>query len=276
VTAFLAKTSREDPNYPDGLRLYSKYTDALEAQKKEAHRLSVQLAEESRIAGSLVAGIEAHMLNIPAGSFQMGSGFRMFDLPVHTVAVGSFKLSAYDVVFDQYDLFARTTGRSLPDGNRTGRGSLPASGVQWEDAQAFISWLNQKSGRRYRLPSEAEWEYAARAGATSKYYWGEEFDEGRANNNHQSPTIVGSFPPNPWGLYDMSGDVWQWTQDCAHNNYVGAPTDGSSWTSGDCGNRVARGGAWNSIPTCLWASSRAGMFSACIQSVVGFRLAEDL
>nr|WP_281384431.1 formylglycine-generating enzyme family protein [Novosphingobium flavum] len=227
------------------------------------------------------------MTAIPAGTFVMGDttgkGFN-FEHPAHKVSVPAFRLARHDVTFAQYDVFARATGRALPE-QRPGldRGSYPVVNVNWVDAKAFVDWLNKVSGRTYRLPSEAEWEYAARAGSTTVYPWGDEFDPSKANSSVVAPgdkwgaaSPVGSFPPNAFGLYDMVGNVWQWVADCNHLDYEGAPTDGSAWTTGDCMWRNIRGGSWVQDPRGLRVSLRLweDLPRRRFQSM-GFRLAES-
>jgi formylglycine-generating enzyme required for sulfatase activity/dienelactone hydrolase len=242
-------------------------------------------ADTSAVA-AMSAAIAADMTSIPAGSFQMGDlqgGGFTFERPVHQVTVPTFKLAKHDVTFDQYDLFARLTGRALPE-QRPGvpRGPSPAVNVSWADAQAFIAWLNQNSGHRYRLPSEAEWEYAARAGSRTVYPWGDKFDPNRANaagkqgaDEWDAAAPVGSFPPNAFGLYDMVGNVWQWVQDCQHLSYQGAPSDGSAWMSGgNCGWHLTRGGSWVQDPTGMRVSLRIWDDTGRKYQTLGFRLAE--
>jgi formylglycine-generating enzyme required for sulfatase activity len=225
---------------------------------------------------SVVAEIESHMVAIRAGTFRMGSESNASDeQPVHSVNLGAFRLSTYDVTFDQYDAFAVATGRSLGLAGPGGRGNRPVVNVNWDEAQAFIAWLNQ-FGKKFRLPSEAEWEYAARAGTKTSFFWGDQFKVGRLNNSHESTTPVGSFPPNGWGLYDMNGNVWQWTQDCYHANYVGAPTDGSAWQSSAGCSRVIRGGSWRNNAPLFRVSKRNSNGPASRADNVGFRLAQDL
>src|SRR5262249_40880696 len=125
--------------------------------------------------------------------------------------------------------------------------------------------LSKMTGKPYRLLTEAEWEYAARAGSTTAYYWGDEIGKQNANCNgcgsewdNRRTSAVGSFRPNAFGLFDMAGNVWQWVQDCYHVNYDGAPADGSAWTSGDCSYRVVRGGSWIDLPQSLRAAPRVG------------------
>jgi formylglycine-generating enzyme required for sulfatase activity len=225
---------------------------------------------------SVVAEIEAHMVAIRAGTFRMGSEANASDeQPPHSVNIGAFRLSTYDVTFDQYDAFTVATGRSLALAGPGARGNKPVVNVNWDEAQAFIAWLNQ-SGKKFRLPSESEWEYAARAGTKTSYFWGNKFDAGHLNNSHESTTPVGSFPPNGWGLYDMNGNVWQWTQDCYHASYIGAPTDGSVWQSTAGCPRVIRGGSWRNNPRLFRVSKRNSNGPTTRADNIGFRLAQDL
>ena len=193
------------------------------------------------------------MVVIPAGSFRMGclSGDCYRNEPVHSVSIESFELSKYEVTFEEYDAFTDATGRERANDRGWGRGRRPVINVSWDDAVAYTQWLSSQTGERYRLPSEAEWEYAARAGSTTKYSWGNDIGRNRANCDgcgsrwdDRQTAPVGSFSANRWGLHDMHGNVWEWVQDCWNGNYRGAPTDGSAWESGDCSERVLRGGSW--------------------------------
>ncbi len=175
------------------------------------------------------------MVGIPAGSFRMGDlqggGFDN-EQPVHRVSVARFAMGKYEVTFAEYDKFAEATGRAKPNDQGWGRGNRPVINVSWDDATAYAAWLTQQTGRQYRLPSEAEWEYAARAGTTTKYWWGNQWVSGKASCDYQKyhkTTPVGSFDPNPFGLYDTVGNVWEWCADPWHKNYKNAPTDGSVW-----------------------------------------------
>ena len=207
------------------------------------------------------------MVEIPGGSFRMGcvSGQDCYDdeHPVHTVRVERFELSKYEVTFEEYDRFTAATGRDRAGDRGWGRGRRPVINVSWDDAVAYARWLSEQTGERYRLPSEAEWEYAARAGSVTKYSWGNEIGRNRANCNEcgrrwddQQTAPVGSFAPNGWGLHDMHGNVAEWVQDCWNENYQGAPTDGSAWESGDCDWRVLRGGSSYVYPRFLRSANR--------------------
>ena len=233
---------------------------------------------------------EPEMVVIPGGSFRMGcvSGRDCTDdeYPVHEVRVESFELSKYEVTFEEYDRFTAATGRDrAADAKRGwGRGRRPVISVSWEDAVAYTKWLSGQTGERYRLPSEAEWEYAARAGSVTKYSWGNEIGRNRANCDgcgsrwdDEQTAPVGSFAPNGWGLHDMHGNVQEWVQDCRSYSYGGAPTDGSAWESGDCSRRVLRGGNWGFEPRNLRSALRGGMPTSIRSNVgIGFRVARTV
>ena len=196
------------------------------------------------------------MVVMPAGRFRMGcvSGQDCFnqEFPVHEVQVGPFALSKYEVLFEEYDRFVAATGRARPHDEGWGRVGRPVINVSWEDATAYAEWLSGETGEQYRLPSEAEWEYAARAGTTTAYSWGSDIGRNRANCGRcgsrwdgEQTAPAGSFAANAWGLHDMHGNVNEWVADCWHDSYARAPPDGSAWTRGaDCGRRVFRGGSW--------------------------------
>ena len=232
------------------------------------------------IAGTIV------MVDIPAGRFVMGTeperGFQN-GYPPHSVSIEAFRLAATELTFAQYDAFAAATGRELPPDEGWGRDSRPVVHVSWNDAQAFVGWLNQGTGRRFRLPTEAEWEYAARAGTASLYGWGDRVDHERVNNSVDSgldrfafTAPVGSFPANGFGLFDMLGNVWELVEDCWHASYEGAPSDGSARRDGDCPSRVARGGSWGSTSRGVQIAARGAAGEQFASMDLGFRLAEDL
>ena len=146
--------------------------------------------------------------------------------------------------------------------------------VSWDDTQQYVAWLSRMTGQPYRLLTEAEWEYAARAGTTTAYYWGDEIGKGNANCDgcgsqwdFKQTAPIGSFAPNAFGLYDMAGNVNQWVQDCYHDDYNGAPIDGSAWTSEDCSRRVVRGGSWYYSPLSLRSAIRNWLAVAFVHEV---------
>lgn len=175
-------------------------------------------------------------MEIPGGSFVMGDNDDELASPEHMVTVKPFLMGRYEVTFEQYNKFCASTGRLTPVNQGWGMGSRPVINVSWEDAVAFTEWLSEKSEKNFRLPTEAEWEFAARGGADTRYPWGDEIGRNNANcqgcgsqwdNRMTAP--VGSFSPNGYGLYDVIGNVYEWCFDKHHDNYGGAPSDGSAW-----------------------------------------------
>ena len=226
------------------------------------------------------------MVALPAGGFAMGSaglGGERDERPEHQVRVGGFLIGASEVTFADYDRFARATGRRLPGDFGWGRARRPVVDVSWGDAQAYAQWLSRQTGRHYRLPSEAEWEYAARGGTQSAYWWGVGPEVGRAQcfdcgttwDDGRSTVPVGSFEPNPYGLYDTAGNVLEWTADCYRPSYEGAPTDGTAWNQEPCPARVARGGAFNKPAKSMRSAARAQFAPDARVNMLGFRLARD-
>ncbi|QEP43329.1 formylglycine-generating enzyme family protein [Ectothiorhodospiraceae bacterium BW-2] len=236
--------------------------------KREQREERERLEREGHMSGEMV--------RVPGGCFQMGSNSGDSDeKPVHRVCVNSFKIGKYEITQSQW----QAVMGSNPSYFSSCGGNCPVERVSWDDIQLYIKKLNQKTGQRYRLPSEAEWEYAARGGTTTKYWWGDNIGRNNANCDgcgsqwdDKSTAPVGSFKPNAFGLYDMSGNVWEWVQDCWNGSYNGAPDNGSAWESGECGRRVLRGGSWYYRPDNLrsayryWDSSGARGFN------FGFRL----
>ena len=232
------------------------------------------------------------MVVIPAGSFRMGclndDGDCSNEFPVHDVDVPRFALSKYEVTFAQWDacVAAGGCGGYRPPDEGWGRGDRPVIWVSWDDARSYAAWLSSQTGEDYRLPSESEWEYAARAGTTTKYHWGDQIGVNQANcQSHycgdmfQHTAPVGSFPANAWGLHDMHGNIWEWVEDCWHGNYQGAPTDGSAWTSeGNCSvhRRVVRGGSWGLDPGDLRSAYRNWGPAGHRNITFGFRVARTL
>ena len=235
------------------------------------------------------------MFIIPAGSFRMGSDKYSDEQPIHEVTIAKpFALGKYAVTFDDYDRYAQAAGVEKPSDQGWGRGSRPVINVSWDDAQAYIKWLNEQpeirqslQGQKYRLPSEAEWEYAVRAGTTTAFSTGDQitteqanFDgnyshngSGKSGKYLQKTTPVGSYPANPWGLSDMSGNVWEWVQDCWNESYQGAPSNRKPWQVENCTRRVLRGGSWNNSPVSLRSTDRGRSTATNRDNYTGFRLA---
>jgi formylglycine-generating enzyme required for sulfatase activity len=237
------------------------------------------------------------MVVVPAGSFTMGGPANVeqpqyyganTEQPQHTVTFAKpFAVSKYQLTFADWDACVAAGGCDdyKPSDTDWGRGPQPVINVSWEDAQQYLAWLSEVTGKTYRLLSESEYEYAARAGTTMAYPWGDDIGKNNANCNGcgsqwdaKQTAPVGSFAPNRFGLYDMVGNVFEWTEDCIHDNYIGAPADGSVWTSGgDCGNHVIRGGSWLSDPVNLRSDNRVWLTSPDRRdSGLGFRVARTL
>ena len=228
------------------------------------------------------------MVVVPAGSFRMGLPEWLQDRdsdegPVHEVTIAeSFAVGVYEVTFDEWDACRRGGGCSHhPDDEGWGRGRRPVIDVSWEDAQEYVRWLSRETGKRYRLLSASVWEYVARAGTTTEFWWGNEIGRNRANcdgcgsrwDNVQTAP-VGSFSANGFGLHDVHGNVSEWVEDCSHD-LVGAPKDGSAWTSGgDCEYRLARGGSWASDPMYLPVYVRIEEYLEERTTRFGFRVAQ--
>lgn len=234
------------------------------------------------------------MVSIPAGSFMMGpkgeDGEEHELGPQHRVTLARpFAAGKYEVTFAQWDACVADGGCNgySPDDEGWGDDDRPVMNVSWHDAKSYVSWLSRKTGERYRLLSEAEWEYAARAGSTSPYWWGQEASNEYANYVNdaslvgrdiwESTSPIGTFPANKFGLYDVSGNVHEWVEDCGHDDYAGAPKDGSAWTSGgNCRMRIIRGGSWASAEDDLWSAHRDWDDAENRGAITGFRVARDI
>ena len=237
------------------------------------------------------------MVVIPAGTFMMGSpaseaGRDGDEGPQHLVTLRSFAIGVTEVTFAAWDACVRGGGCDgyLPDDFGWGRGSRPVIDVSWEDAQAYVRWLSERTGAEYRLPSESEWEYAARAGTTTPFHTGATispdqanydgggvYGSGRRGEYRGRTTPAGMFLPNAFGLYDAHGNVWEWVEDCWHETYAGASGDGSAWTrGGDCGSRVLRGGSWVTDPRLLRSADRSWLSTGLRVGYAGFRVSRTL
>lgn len=223
------------------------------------------------------------MVVIPGGVFSMGSPATDPDAyaeetPAHEVMVRSFAMARYLVTFDQFDAFCADTKREKPhdDGRRA---RYPVINVSWNDARDFVNWLAARTGKPYRLPTEAEWEYACRAGTTTPFYRGHQLSLKHANYDMAAgrTTSVGSYPANPWGLYDMHGNVWEHVEDTYHDGYTGAPNDGSAWIEGgDPQRRVVRGGSFSYSAKDNRSAVRCDHDVAIPDQQHGFRVARSL
>ncbi|EAR62468.1 SUMF1/EgtB/PvdO family nonheme iron enzyme [Neptuniibacter caesariensis] len=227
------------------------------------------------------------MVLLPSGQFRMGDQTGIGDdneKPVHVVTIRKpFAISRFEVTFAEYDHFANETNRALPNDNGWGRGNRPVVNVSWRDAVAYVTWLKNETGQPYRLPSEAEWEYAARAGNLTTYWWGDELKPNMANCagcgsewDGKQTAPVGSFPANSWGLHDMTGNVDEWVADCYLDTYDLVPIDGSAYKQKACKNRVMRGGSWFEIDRLIRPASRYRHPLDSKRNSWGFRVALDM
>jgi len=244
------------------------------------------------------------MVVVPAGSFMMGSHVdlpnRKFEKPLHEVTIAKpFAVGRFEVTFDEWDACLADGGCTYrPDefpsdrGDELvwGRGDRPVFQVSWYNVQSYLTWLRRKTGEPYRLLTEAEWEYMARAGTMTPYTTGETIADGQANfrgkgtdhinkkGKYERKTVsVGSYAPNAFGIYDVHGNVWEWTQDCWHENYQGAPADGSAWMEAEsCERYVLRGGAWGNRYRSMRTSIRTGYKPHRRSVSFGFRVAKSL
>jgi formylglycine-generating enzyme required for sulfatase activity len=231
--------------------------------------------------------IEPGMVAIPGGTFHQGDVEELGDSwrhPMRAVTMQPFSMGKYEVTFEEYDRFAIATGRDLPNDQKWGRGRRPVINVSWEEARDYADWLSRQTGQPYRLPTESEWEYAARSGKKQEA-WAGTSDESQLGeyavyieNSGNRTAEVGSKQPNAFAAHDLSGNVMEWVEDCLHGNYQGAPNDGSPWLEahgGDCSLRVIRGGSWVSDPDNLRTSFRNWLTADARLNDLGFRLVQD-
>ena len=235
------------------------------------------------------------MVVVPGGSFTMGSpgtedGRYEDEEPQHRVTIDyQFAVGVYEVTFDEWDtcaLLGGCRGYWPPDAG-WGRGTRPVIRVSWEDAQAYVEWLSRTTGQQYRLLTEAEWEYVARAGTRTAWYWGEA-ESGQCRYANGSDTAApcsdgyrntapaGSFEPNALGLYDVLGNVWEWTADCWNDSYSDAPNDGSERQTGHCSVRMLRGGSWLTAPSTFRSAQRGRTHAGDRHPDLGFRVARTM
>ena len=292
----------EDALGGNDFAMADRYVDSLRAVNADGTVLS-------RLSGRLSAAREAErqrvgrkfrdcaecpeMVVVPSGSFTMGSpssedGRFDDEGPRHRVRIAyPFAVGVYEVTFSEWEacVNAGGCGGYRPYDRSWGRGNRPVINVSWKDAQSYVRWLSRKTGHNYGLLSESEWEYVARAGTDTPFSFGSTISTDEANYNgdytygtgrkgvyRQKTVAVGSFSANSWGVYDMHGNVWEWVEDCYNDSYVGAPTDGSAWESGNCDRRVWRGGSWSILPRYLRSANRDGSTTENRYSRLGFRV----
>jgi formylglycine-generating enzyme required for sulfatase activity len=234
-----------------------------------------------------------HMMIVPAGEFTMGSppAEQQAEAQHRVTIAAPFAVSKFEITFDDWDACVRDGGCNniRPNDEGWGRGRHPVIHMSFDLAKNYVTWLSRKTGKTYRLLTEAEWEYAARAGTTTTFAFGDTLSPGSANynastdgsgpseENRQKTMPVGSFPPNAFGLHDMHGNVSEWVEDCFHNDYTAtAPVDGSAWIEGNCTGRLLRGGSWEDSDAELRSAARVGEYRYNSSYTDGFRIARSL
>jgi len=275
ITQFRIKTYQKINKQNDNGKATQDLLTRLKVEEKWPGKLPGETFKECSVCPEMIV--------ITSGSFNMGSNERDIEKPIHKVDIKQFSMSQTEVTFDQWDECYKAGGCSHnPDDMGWGRGNHPVVNVSWNDAQEYIKWLNQLTGSVYRLPSESEWEYAAKAGSNTKYSWGNNINCNLASygyqsnecSEHNSTAPVKSYNSNNFGLYDMHGNSGEWISDTWHTSYNGAPIDGSAWYGDKYSYKLTRGGSWFSSndKLCVFCRSRIedGRFSA-----IGFRLARD-
>ena len=220
---------------------------------------------------------EPEMNTIHGGGFTMGSNDDVAEKPPHQVSIKPFAISRYPISVREWNQCSAAKACAFV---ATGKDEAPITNVSWSDAKQFVAWLAGATRKPYRLPSEAEWEYAARGGTQTKYWWGDQFQPGMANCKNctdiavaDQPAVAGSSRPNPFGLYDMGGGVDQWVEDCWHKNYQGAPANGSAWVEGECASHVIRSGSWKNDAQYVRPSNRDNYDTNVRYPTHGFRVA---
>ena len=220
---------------------------------------------------------EPEMVSLRGGSFAMGSNEDVSEKPVRQVTVKPFAMGKFPVSVREWNACAAAKACGF---TATGKDDAPITNVSWSDARQYAAWLAETTRKPYRLPSEAEWEYAARGGTQTRYWWGDQFQAGLVNCRNCSdipandqPVKVGSLKPNPFGLFDMGGGVDQWVEDCWHKTYQGAPADGSAWVENDCPSHVIRSGSWRKNSNYARAANRGSYDTNVRYPTHGFRVA---
>jgi formylglycine-generating enzyme required for sulfatase activity/class 3 adenylate cyclase len=246
-----------------------------------APQVSPAPASPATTGGQQASAIhEPEMTPLRGGPFAMGSNDDISERPVHQVTIKPFAISKYPITVREWNECAAAKACAFV---ATGKDDAPITNVSWSDAKQFVAWLAGATKKPYRLPSEAEWEYAARGDTQTKYWWGDQLKPGMANCKNcadtasaDQPVKVGSFGPNPFGLYDMGGGVDQWVEDCWHKSYQGAPSDGSPWSAGDCSAHVIRSGSWKNDATYVRPANRDNYDTNVRYPTHGFRVALSL
>jgi formylglycine-generating enzyme required for sulfatase activity len=251
----------------------------------EAETAPVNTAPSGAIAAVKDCPACPVMLALYPGPFTMGSNSSdPSERPAHKVSLKApYALGKYEVTVEQWNgCVEANVCPSIPSAANAA-GNLPMRDVSWDEVQLYLKWLGSVSGKPYRLPTEAEWEYAARGGTTARYWWGDQMKGGNSSCkgcgepwNADAPPPAGSFVANPFGFFDMNGSVWEWVADCWHSSYKGAPADGSVWNGGGCSSRVIRGGSWKEDASYMLSTTRFRYDATVRQSQNGFRVARSI
>jgi formylglycine-generating enzyme required for sulfatase activity/class 3 adenylate cyclase len=270
------------PQVPGSLPASHESRQALPVEPAPAAPTAKQAALQGAPAAQQPAPVtrEPEMSLLRSGSFMMGSNEDISEKPVHQVTIKPLAISRYPISVREWNQCAAAKACAF---EAIGKDDAPVTNVSWTDARQFVVWLAEATHKPYRLPSEAEWEYAARGGTQTRYWWGDEFRPGMANCKNctdlvatEQPVKAGSFKPNPFGLYDMGGGVDQWVEDCWHNNYHGAPSDGSAWIESDCTSHVIRSGSWKNDQRYVRPANRDSYDTNVRYPTHGFRVALSL
>ena len=299
------------PRYQDGIQLapgkyhisvkakgyapYSRWIIIEKDDRQESitlNKFNSALKTGNIIRDSMPKGKKAPaIVVITAGNFMMGGNINADEKttkPAHKVSIKrAFAIGVKEVSYAEYDIFAKDTQRELPESFGNNRSAHPVSGISWLDASAYTAWLTEKTGKHYRLPTEAEWEYAARAGTTGNYWWQQDSAKKQANcrKGCNSPWVkifsassapVGSFSSNQFGLYDTAGNVAEWVEDCFQEDYKGVPVNGGAWRNPECKHYAVRGGSFKSAASEITNASRSSAKPGKRHKTIGFRIARDL
>ncbi len=278
---------------PAHIFLQTPYLNTIKVSAEYLSRLTLDRLNDTGPAANTFSdslrtlGNGPQMIKISGGHFLRGDHQGDGDndeQPLSEVALQDYAIGVHEITFKEYDLYCQQSRKCRnPDDQEWGRGYRPVINVSWEEASAYANWLADKTGKPYRLPSDAEWEYAHRAGNSSRYAWGNEVESARANcegcgsiwdGDQTAP--VGRFEPNDFGLYDTAGNVFEWVADCYHDRFSEAPEDGSPVEKEGCGKRVIRGGAWSFPPHEVRSANRWRDFPTRRSDDTGFRVAMDL
>lgn len=234
------------------------------------------------------AGLGPAMIVLPRGSFTMGNDDIVNAAPTRLIRIEKLiAFGRYEVTYDEYALYAKATGKAMPEAPAKNGGKNPVAMINWQQANDYARWLSDNTGQRYRLPTEAEWEYAARAGSTGNYWWNGNQAKKKANCSlgcdseyihflSASSAPVGHYAPNAWGIYDTAGNVAEWVQDCYHPSYVGAPPVATAWVAGSCNKRPLRGGSFKSKSTEITNASREGVDASTQKKFIGLRVVREI